>query len=77
MAVRQRKSWREKLDDSKDFPRVQEITEKQRKVWGPGTIVIPKPREVDEIMKSVPRGKLITINQIREVVARRHGATVG
>ena len=34
-------------------------------------------KEVDEIMKKVPRGKLITINQIREVVAKRHGATIG
>jgi len=33
--------------------------------------------EVDEIMREVPRGKLITINQIREVVAKRHGATIG
>jgi hypothetical protein len=45
--------------------------------WGTGTVCIPAPMEVDEIMKMVPRGKLITINQIREVVAKRHGATIG
>ena len=28
-------------------------------------------------MKQVPKGKLITINQIREAVAKRHGATIG
>jgi len=32
---------------------------------------------VDEIIRKVPRGKLITINQIREIVARRHGASIG
>jgi alkylated DNA nucleotide flippase Atl1 len=28
-------------------------------------------------MRAVPKGKLITINQIRETVAHRHGATIG
>lgn len=72
-----KKSWREKLADSKDLPRVEKITEKMSKRWGTGTIVIPAPREVDEIMKKVPTGKLITINQIREILAKRHGATIG
>jgi len=72
-----RKSWREKLADSKDLPRVVEITGKMSTRWGTGTVCIPAPMEVDEIMRQVPRGKLITINQIREVVAQRHGATIG
>ena len=72
-----RKTWQEKLADSKGLPRVVEITDKMSKRWGTGTLVIPAPREVDEIMGKVPRGKLITINQIREIVARRHGASIG
>ena len=72
-----RKTWREKLEDSKDLPRVVEITGKMSTRWGTGTVCIPAPIEVDEIMKKVPRGKLITINQIREVVAKRHGASIG
>lgn len=72
-----RKSWREKLEDSKDLPRVVEITDKMSKRWGTGTVVIPAPKEVDEIMKKVPEGKLVTLNQIREVLAEKHGATIG
>jgi alkylated DNA nucleotide flippase Atl1 len=72
-----RKTWQEKLADSKDLPRVVEITGKMSTRWGTGTLVIPAPREVDEIMKKVPKGKLITVNQIREIVARKHGATIG
>jgi len=72
-----RKTWQEKLADSKDLPRVVEITGKMSTRWGTGTIVIPAPIEVDEIMKKVSKGKLITINQIREIVARKHGATIG
>jgi hypothetical protein len=72
-----RKTWREKLEDSKDLPKVVEITGKMSTRWGTGSVCIPAPKEVDEIMKGVPWGKLITINQIREVVAKRHGATIG
>ena len=52
-----RKSWKEKLHDSKDFPRVQPIEKQQEKIWGEGTIVIAKPIEVDEFMKKAPKGK--------------------
>lgn len=72
-----RKSWQEKLADDKGLPKVEVITDKMSKKWGTGTIVIPAPREVDEIMKKVPRGKLITINMIREKLAKKHNATIG
>ncbi len=72
-----RKTFREKLADNKDLPRVESISPGMRRKWGPGTIVIPAPQDVDEIMRQVPKGRVITINQIREAVARRHGATIG
>jgi alkylated DNA nucleotide flippase Atl1 len=72
-----RKSWREKLADEKDFPRVVKITDKMSKRWGTGTVVIPKPCEVDQLMRKVPRGKVTTINEIRKAIAKRHGATIG
>jgi len=72
-----RKSWSEKLQDSKDLPKVEKITEKMSKRWGTGTIVIPAPMEVDEIMRKVPTGKVTTINDIRLALAKKHGATIG
>jgi hypothetical protein len=71
-----RKSWREKLADDKDLPKVCEIDCHKSKRWGEGTFVIPAPREVDEIMARVPRGKLTCIDEIRKVLAGRHGATM-
>ncbi len=71
------KSWQEKLADDKDLPKVVEINDKMSKRWGTGTVVIPAPKEVDGIIKQVPKGKLITTGQIRETVARKHGATIG
>ena len=72
-----RKSWREKLQDGKNLPRVVEINDKMSKRWGTGTCVIPAPVEVDEVMRNVPEGRLITINQIREFLAKKHGASIG
>ncbi len=70
-------SWMKKLEDDKDLPKVIEIDEKMSKRWGTGTCVIPAPREVNEIMSKVPKGKLLTINQIREILAKKHGASIG
>ena len=75
--MKTRKSWREKLVDSKGLPKVEEITDKMSKRWGMGTVVIPAPIEVDEIMKQVPEGKLTTIERIRKMLARKHGASIG
>jgi len=72
-----RKSWTEKLKDSKGLPKVEKITDKMSKRWGTGTVAIPAPLEVDELMRKVPKGKLITINEIRAALARKHGATIG
>jgi alkylated DNA nucleotide flippase Atl1 len=70
-------TWVEKLNDSKGLPKVEKITEKMSKRWGAGTVVIPAPIEVDELMRKVPAGKLTTINDIRAALAEKHKATIG
>lgn len=72
-----KKTWQEKLKDNKDLPKVIKLDARQAKNWGKGTMAIPSPMEVNAIMKRVPSGKLITINKIREKVAKKHHATVG
>ena len=76
-AKTKRSSWHEKLDQSEGLPKVVPIGPTMSKQWGEGTVVVPAPREVDVIMKAVPEGKLITIQEIRAVLAKRHGATIG
>jgi alkylated DNA nucleotide flippase Atl1 len=71
------KTWSEKLKDSKGLPKVEKITDKMSKKWGTGTVVIPAPIEVDEIMSKIPAGKLTTINDIRAALAKKHKATIG
>ena len=75
--VKKRKSWVEKLHDSKGLPKVEKITEKMSKRWGIGTVVIPAPLEVNALMKKVPEGKLVTVNGLREALAKKHKASIG
>lgn len=71
-----KRTWREKLADSKDFPKVATIDCEKSKRWGEGTFVIPAPLEVDALMRTVRRGKLTTIDAIRRALASRHGTTI-
>jgi len=71
-----KRTWREKLHDSKDFPKVAEIDSSKSQRWGEGTFVIPAPLEVDAAMRKIRRGKLTTIDAIRQALAKKHGATI-
>jgi hypothetical protein len=72
--MKPKKSWREKLADDKGLPKVGKVTGKMSQRWGTGTMVIPAPREVDALMKQVPTGRVVTINELRAALARKHKA---
>jgi hypothetical protein len=74
--MRNGKSWAEKLADSKGLPKVGRITGRMTKRWGTGMMVVPAPLEVDAVMRTVPKGRLVTINEIRATLARAHGVDI-
>ncbi len=71
-----KKTWNEKLANTKDLPRVEFVGDnpEMAKRFGEGNMLIAAPMEYDELMKKVPRGKLITTAQLREVLAKKHKA---
>jgi alkylated DNA nucleotide flippase Atl1 len=71
-----KRTWRDKLFAENALPKVEPILGKTNMHRRTETMVIPTPVEVDRIMWLVPRGQLITINKIREVIARRHDASI-
>src|ERR1700722_13579745 len=73
-AKSKRKTWREKLADSKGLPKVGAVIGKMTARWGTGTMVVPAPLEVDELMRRVPKGRVTTINELRTALARKHKA---
>ena len=71
-----KKTWREKLADDKGLPKVEKITGKMSKRLGTGTVLVPAPSEVDAAMRKVRKGKLTTIELIRNALAEKHTATI-
>ena len=67
--------YRKRLNDKKDFPKIKTIPKKLEKSWGIGKFVMPTPLEVNDLMKKVPKGKLMTINQIRKKFATKYKTT--
>lgn len=70
-----RKSFDEMLRDSKDMPKITEITDPKMvaRVGGSKLLIAP-PLAYDEIMRKVPEGKVITSDYIRGYLAKKHGA---
>jgi len=75
-----RKTWRQKLEDNKNFLKELKLEPKfpcyrALKKMGaePGESVVLAPGlEVDAIMKSVPEGKLVTLKEICQKLAKKH-----
>jgi len=66
------KSWREKLE-KQDHSKIVEIPASMAKRLGPGTMLIPKPLDVDALIRKAKRGKLVTVSEIRAKLARDNG----
>ena len=75
--MKTKRSWREKLLDNKNgLPKVAPIDGRMSRRWGEGTVVVPAPVEVDELMRRVRKGRLTTIDEIRRSLAEKHGVTI-
>ena len=64
-----RKSWKEKLHNQ-DHSKIVEIPPRMVKRFGPGTMLIPKPLDVDALIRKAGKGKLLTVSEIRSRLAR-------
>lgn len=60
-----RKTAREKLQT----PQEAKIEDDPR-----GRMLIPRPLDLDALVRAIPRGRLATVTQLRERLARAHGA---
>ena len=73
--MRTRTTWREKLERIQE-PKVVRVPPRMQKRFGTGTMLIPRPLDVDALIRRVPMGKLITVSRIRQVLAATAGADV-
>lgn len=68
-------SWRAKLEKEME-PRLVGVPDAWAKENGSGQMLIPTPKLIDELVRNVPKGKLATVNQLRENLARKFHADV-
>lgn len=75
MAHEDRKDFNAMLNDSKDMPKFQTITDAESiEKYGGDKMYFAPPIEFDKIMKLVPYGKVTTVGNIREYFAKLSGA---
>ncbi len=75
MAKEDKKDFNAMLNDSKDMPKFQTITdEKSIKKYGGNRMYFAPPIDYDRVMRLVPFGKLLTVGAIREYFAKQSGA---
>src|SRR6185503_17547814 len=70
-----RTSWRAKLERT-DHSKVVEIPASMAKRLGDGMMLIPKPLDVDALIRKTKRGKLVTVSEIRSRLARDNNVDV-
>lgn len=75
MANEDKKDFNAMLNDSKDMPKFQVITdEKSIEKYGGDKMYFAPPIDYDRVMRLVPYGKLLTVGVIREYFAKANGA---
>jgi hypothetical protein len=70
-----RTSWREKLEKQQE-PKLVDVPPSMERQLGSGKMLIPRPLDVDALIRTVPRGRLVTVNQIRAQLAAEYAADV-
>ena len=63
-----RKTWREKMENP-TLPKVVKVSGSMQKHFGGGTVLVPHPRDVEAVIRTVRRGRLVTVGQIRQYLA--------
>jgi alkylated DNA nucleotide flippase Atl1 len=66
---------REKLHKDQQR-RLVDIPKQMAKRIGSGKMLIPRPLDIDDMVRKVPKGKLTTIGRIRTRLAAKHGANL-
>jgi alkylated DNA nucleotide flippase Atl1 len=66
-----RKTWRQKLEDKRpEHGKIVDVPAKMQNRFLVGRMLIPKPMDLDALIHRIPEGKVATVIQIREKLAK-------
>lgn len=70
-----KKDFNAMLKDNRDMPKIQRVTDpKTIQRYGGDRMFFAPPLVYDEIMKRVPEGKILTVTEIRDYLAKKNDA---
>ena len=72
-ASSKKKTWTEKFYNGKSHEIIV-ADEKLAKAWGAGKMLIATPMLIDEVINTIPKGKVMTISQLRQILAHKFDA---
>lgn len=68
-------TWRQKLESTHpSHGKIVNVPPRMQARFGKGTMLIPRPIDVDAAMRRVRKGKLMTQSQLRDILAKAAGA---
>jgi alkylated DNA nucleotide flippase Atl1 len=67
-----RATWTEKLEKEQQI-KIVEVPAKMKATCGEGTMLIASPKIILEVVKQIPKGKITSVNKIREKLAKAYG----
>ena len=72
------KTWRGKLtEEHASHGKVVELSEKMQARFRASTMLVPRPLDLDALVRKVRKGKLVTQTQLRQHLAEEAGADCG
>ena len=75
MANESKKDFNAMMKNNKDMPKIKIVTDERTiKKYGGDKMFFAPPIYYDELMKKVPKGKLITVGQMRDYLAKQNNA---
>jgi len=72
--MKTRTSWRDKLAKPQQ-PKIVTVPPKMSR-FGKGRMLIPTPILVDQVLRKVPKGRLVTVTEIRRRLAKKFSVDV-
>ena len=68
-----KKSYQEQMRNSyPNHPIIKPIPPSMLKSWGEGMQVLPSPLEIHEVMKTIPKGEVLSTVELCDLLAKKH-----
>lgn len=75
MVNENKKDFNAMMNNSKDMPKIQIVTDKKTiEKYGGSKMFFAPPLFYDDLIRKIPKGKITTISELRSVLARKNNA---